>query len=217
MPGRRESLELLLWVRLTVAAVAGVAVGAVVLLAAHRPLPDSILTGYVAAAAVFAVPLLWTLMRVGPGETERYVHGMDPTTSETDLIVIVSSLASLVGIGVMLTTGGSAHSTRVAEGALAMAAVACGWLLIHLTYTLRYARQWYLAEPGCVDFNGEEEPTFADFAYLSFDLGMTYQVSDTNLKTGAMRRIVLRHTLLSYVFGTVIVASTLNLVIGLAT
>ena len=59
-------------------------------------------------------------------------------------------------------------------------------------------------------------PRLSDFAYLSFTLGMTYQVSDTDLKTPAVRRLVLRHTLLSYLFGTVIVAATINLVVGLA-
>lgn len=56
----------------------------------------------------------------------------------------------------------------------------------------------------------------SDFAYLAFTLGMTYQVSDTDLKTARLRRIVLFHTLLSYLFGTVIVAATINLVAGLA-
>jgi uncharacterized membrane protein len=66
-----------------------------------------------------------------------------------------------------------------------------------------------------VDFNQKERPQYSDFAYLSFTLGMTYQVSDTDISNKAIRATVLRHTLLSFVFGAVILATTVNLVAGL--
>lgn len=44
---------------------------------------------------------------------------------------------------------------------------------------------------------------------------MTFQVSDTDLQTSALRRLALRHMLLSYLFGAVIIAVTINLVAGL--
>ncbi|MDQ1394509.1 MAG: hypothetical protein QOF30_3486, partial [Acidimicrobiaceae bacterium] len=53
------------------------------------------------------------------------------------------------------------------------------------------------------------------FAYLAFTIGMTYQVSDTNLTSQEIRRTALRHGLLSYLFGTVIIAATINLAAGL--
>ena len=56
----------------------------------------------------------------------------------------------------------------------------------------------------------------SDFAYLAFTLGMTYQVSDTALRTSQVRKIVLAHTLISYVFGAVIIAASINLLAGLA-
>ena len=67
-----------------------------------------------------------------------------------------------------------------------------------------------------VDFPGGKPPDYADFAYLAFTVGMTFQISDTNLRTSSLRGIVLRHSLLSYVFGTVVVATTINLAISLA-
>ncbi|QIM22078.1 DUF1345 domain-containing protein [Phycicoccus sp. HDW14] len=99
---------------------------------------------------------------------------------------------------------------------LAVLAVAAGWLAVHTVYALRYARHWFVNEPGCVDFPGDGPPRLSDFVYLSFTLGMTYQVSDTDLRTPAVRRLVLRHTLLAYLLGTVVVAATINLVVGLA-
>jgi uncharacterized membrane protein len=66
-----------------------------------------------------------------------------------------------------------------------------------------------------VDFNQQEPPQYLDFAYLALTLGMTYQVSDTAIRSSAVRRTALRHALLSFLFGAVILASTINLVVSL--
>ena len=69
--------------------------------------------------------------------------------------------------------------------------------------------------PAGIDFNGDQLPAFRDFLYFSYNLGMTYQVSDTSVSSSAIRQVVLRHCLLSYVFGTSILATTINLVVGI--
>ena len=80
---------------------------------------------------------------------------------------------------------------------------------------LRYARVYYASPTPPIDFNQDEDPTFSDFAYFSFNLGMAYQVSDTDLKTLRVRRVVLGHTLLAYLYGTIVIAATINLVAGI--
>jgi uncharacterized membrane protein len=80
---------------------------------------------------------------------------------------------------------------------------------------LRYAVLYYSGSIGGIDFNQKDPPRFADFAYLAFTLGMTYQVSDTNLQSAQIRAAALRHGLLSFVFGSMILATTVNLVAGL--
>jgi uncharacterized membrane protein len=87
---------------------------------------------------------------------------------------------------------------------------------VHSLFTLEYARLYYEEPVGGVDFNQQERPTYRDFAYLAFTLGMTYQVSDTSIGSSAVRAVALRHALLSSVFGAVIIAATINLVVGLA-
>jgi uncharacterized membrane protein len=87
------------------------------------------------------------------------------------------------------------------------------WGVVHTVYMLRYAHLYYNPPRGGIDFNGDE-PNYLDFAYLAFTLGMTYQVSDTDIQDQTIRRTVLAHTLLSYVFGTVIIAATINIVAG---
>jgi uncharacterized membrane protein len=93
--------------------------------------------------------------------------------------------------------------------------VGLSWLLVHTVYTLRYAMLYYAGRDGGIDFNQTTSPRYSDFAYLAFTLGMTFQVSDTDLKTPAIRATALRHALLSYLFGAVIVATMINLVAGL--
>ena len=85
-------------------------------------------------------------------------------------------------------------------------------------YAARYAHLYYVTcQATGIDFNGPDLPAYRDFLYFSYNLGMTYQVSDTAVTNAAIRSVVLRHTLLSYVFGAVVLASTINLVAGIAT
>jgi uncharacterized membrane protein len=93
--------------------------------------------------------------------------------------------------------------------------VVLSWTLLHTLFTLRYARLYYEGADGGIEFNQTEPPSYGDFAYLAFTLGMTFQVSDTNLKTHLIRMTALRHGLLSYLFGSVILATMINLVAGL--
>jgi uncharacterized membrane protein len=100
--------------------------------------------------------------------------------------------------------------------AAGIGAIICSWGVVHTVFTLRYAGLSYTGPDGGVDFNETEKPVYADFAYLAFTIGMTYQVSDTALTAKAFRHTALRHALLSYLLGTVIIAATINLAAGLA-
>ena len=89
--------------------------------------------------------------------------------------------------------------------ALAIGSVALAWTSVHTVYVLRYARLYYSPPEGGIDFHGET-PDYVDFAYLGLTIGMTFQVSDTDLTGKRIRRVALHHALLSYLFGTGIVA-----------
>ncbi len=177
-----------------------------------------LLVGWIVGALAFCLPLLRWAFRLDASATADMFEDAEGGRTETDVIVVIAAIAGLGAVALMLLGKGSggAASGRVFEGLLSVLAVGAGWLAVHSIYVLRYARHYLVNEPGCIDFNGDDPPRLSDFAYLSFTLGMTYQLSDTDLKTPAVRRLVLGHTLLSYVFGTVIVAATINLVVGLA-
>jgi uncharacterized membrane protein len=99
---------------------------------------------------------------------------------------------------------------------VSVGSVAAAWAVVHTVFTLRYALLYYGGPDGGVNFNQKEDPAYADFAYLAFTIGMTYQVSDTDLQTRPIRATALRQALLSYLLGAVILAVTINLVAGLA-
>jgi uncharacterized membrane protein len=84
-------------------------------------------------------------------------------------------------------------------------------------FALRYARLYYTGTPGGIGFNQDIPPRYLDFAYLAFTIGMTFQVSDTDLQRPEIRATALRQALLAYLFGAVVLASTINLVSQLAT
>ena len=94
--------------------------------------------------------------------------------------------------------------------------VSLSWAIVHTVFALRYAHAYYTAPVGGIDFkSGEYEPDYRDFAYFAFTVGMTFQVSDTDVNSREMRHIVLRHALLSYLFGAVILGLAVNVIASL--
>ena len=88
------------------------------------------------------------------------------------------------------------------------------WTVVHTMFMLRYAHRYY-DDNGGFNFPDDEALTYLDFAYVAFTIGMTFQVSDTDVTTRNMRGLLLRHAALSYVFGTAIVGLTINVLGGL--
>lgn len=89
---------------------------------------------------------------------------------------------------------------------------------MNTVYTLRYADEHFRSKAGGIAFGDQdqhERPSYRDFAYVAFTIGMTYQVSDTTLRDTRIRHTVLAHAILSYLFGVVIVAGSVSLISGL--
>jgi uncharacterized membrane protein len=167
-------------------------------------------------AALAYVAYTWLIIgRMSPEQTGTHATREDPGRRATDIVTVVASLASLGGVVYLLAAGASKGVGADISAGLGITNVAASWLLVHTVFALRYAELYYTDPRGGVDFNQDEDPAYTDFAYLAFTLGMTYQVSDTDLRARAMRVTALRHGLLSYLFGAVILATTINLVAGL--
>jgi uncharacterized membrane protein len=208
--------------RAAVAVVAGALAGVAAGAALEWDYAASV--GWDVAAGVF---LAWTwsvIAGMDAAATAAHATREDPTRRSTQLILLAACVASLAGVGYLLVQAGSAQgSTQVLVAGVGVASVALSWLVVHTLFTLHYALLYYAAEAGGrsgadrgVDFNQQEPPRYTDFAYLAFTVGMTYQVSDTQLTTHLVRVTTLRHALLSYLFGSLILAATVNLIVRLA-
>jgi uncharacterized membrane protein len=202
MPARTQVLASLL-----VGVVAGVPVGVL------ESVGFGLLTAWDVAAAFYLLWVWTTIWSLGPEETGRRADHQDPTRAAADLLLLTAAVASLLAVGFVLAS--AAKATGVAEYvrlALGLGSVAVSWGVVHTVFTLRYARLYYTGDDGGVDFNQDQPPAYADFAYLAFTIGMTFQVSDTAIVVRDIRRTALQHALLSFVFVTGILATTINLV-----
>ncbi|MEU2616059.1 DUF1345 domain-containing protein [Micromonospora sp. NPDC007271] len=176
------------------------------------------LVGWDTAALAWLILVWRRLWRLDAAATARLALHEDPNRAVRDVLLLVACLVSLLAVGVLLTATRPIRSGVPLDlrGGLGVLSVVVSWFVVHTVFTARYARLYYGGRPGGVDFHQSEPPCYADFAYLAFTVGATFQVSDTDLSSAELRRTVLRHMLLSYLFGAVIVATTVNLLAGLA-
>jgi len=175
----------------------------------------AVIAGWAAACLVYVTWVWVSVWKLDGPTTKEHATLEDPGRRTADLVLILAAAASVVAVVYILVDARNLKGgAQLGVALLAIVSVALSWTLVHTLYTLRYARIYYRGGGG-IDFNQKEEPQYSDFAYLAFTLGMTFQVSDTDISSSYIRRTILHHVLLSYLFGTVIVAATVNLVAGL--
>jgi uncharacterized membrane protein len=200
--------------RLTVSVTVG-AIAAVLtmFLGSWRYAPS---VGWDAAGTIFCG---WIWLAIWPLSAEQTAYratAEDPARPIGDVITLGASVVSLGALGLVLVDAHHAiGAARLLLALLGVLSVAISWFSVHTIFTLRYALLYYQEPVGGIDFNQAERPDYRDFAYLALTLGMTFQVSDTNLRSSVIRATVLRHALLSYLFGAVILAAAVNLIAGL--
>ncbi|MBV9009524.1 MAG: DUF1345 domain-containing protein [Verrucomicrobia bacterium] len=135
-------------------------------------------------------------------------------------LVVIATCAAVFAVAFLIHEGKpDAQRHFTLNLLLALTTVILSWLLMHSVFGLRYAHNFYgdnLAKKcGGLQFPGEELPDYRDFTYFSFVIGMTCQVSDVQVTSREMRRLVLLHGVLSFAFNTIILALTINTVSSL--
>ena len=200
-------------VRLVVASGLGAVVFALTM--TLSPWQVAVLTGWDAASTVVVVWVLTATWTKTSADTARLATREDDSPAAADVMIISAAVASLVAVGFgLLEAADERGFMKGAVTVLAVASVALSWAAVQAIFMLRYARLYY-SEDGGIDFNEDADPDYRDFAYLAFTIGMTYQVSDTDLTSKPLRRAATQHALLSYLFGTVVVAMMINVVASL--
>jgi len=176
----------------------------------------AVLIGWDAAAIFYLGTTWWTVGRLDAEDSKRSAVRQDPSVPASELVLILAAIACLGGVGLALVKAGQVGGdTKAYLIVLAVASVVASWATVHTIFTLRYARLYYAGRAGGIDFNEQAAPSYLDFAYVAFTIGMTFQVSDTDLTTHEIRRTALRHALVSYLFGAVIIGMMINIVASL--
>jgi uncharacterized membrane protein len=198
-------------------------VAALVALALRQPVspPVSLLASWDAFVLCYLV-LGWMLI-AGTDETQTRLRAQryDPGGYVLFLLIVVAASASFVAIGFMVSgIGELPFWQRGMRLTLSVAALLLSWLLIHTAFAFHYAKLYYFLPTGGAEhhrglkFPDDDEPDYLDFAYYSFVVGMTSQVSDVAVLSRAMRRLTLIHGILSFVYNIAILAMSINIIGG---
>jgi len=197
---------------LVVSVLAGVVAGAAVVPIVGTG--TAALIAWVVAAAVFLVWIWAAVWGLPAADTAWLALREDGSRGIRDLVLIGISVGTLLTVAMVIFR---AHHNAPPQTFLGVASVVASWLVLNTVFALRYARLFYTEPRGGVDFNQHADPTYRDFAYLAFTIGMTFQVSDTSIGRTEIRATALGHALTSFVFDVVIIAITVNVVAGLST
>ncbi|MBT0768670.1 DUF1345 domain-containing protein [Kineosporia sp. J2-2] len=174
------------------------------------------LAALTAWTVAFAVLLTW-VWRIcwnrDAAATEELAEEENRSRS-TDVWVLLAAVASLAAVVVALVQSSSQQDAAVL---LSVLAVILSWALVNTVFAFKYARLYYLDEPDAkgIDFKQSQPPAYSDFAYLAFTIGMSFAVPEAEPASTRIRRVALGHALLSYLFGTGVLAVAINLVTNL--
>jgi uncharacterized membrane protein len=172
-------------------------------------------------AFAFAIlALIWMTVALTPQQEIRAVaQRQDVGRTVIFVFVIIVACAALFAVAFLIRSGKPEERHLSTHLLLALATIVLSWLLMHAVFGLRYAHKYYDDDAnsahkhaGGLKFPGDDLPDYRDFAYFSFVIGMTCQVSDVDVTLREMRRLVLLHGILSFGFNTVILALTINTV-----
>ena len=173
----------------------------------------AVLVAWIALASTFLASVAWSVHDLDAAGTCAAATAEDDSRNAARALMVFASMAGLAGVFFGLArTSSVSTGTEIALVATAIATVVTSWAVLHCVFMLRYAHLYYTDPIGGVEFPGDEEPSYRDFAYLAFTVGMTYQVADTDITQSNVRRTLLGHALLSFVFGAVIIAVSINVV-----
>ena len=178
------------------------------------------------AGVLVAIILLIGLRSAVPDMMKRIAAQQDAGKWTVLLLTLVAGSASLVAIaGEVPLIRSAAEFERIARIGLIIATIVLSWMFIHTIFALHYAHDYYSSASGGsaradvtskgLAFPGAAPPTYMDFVYFSFTIGMTFQVSDVQITDPAMRGLALTHGIISFFYATGILALTINMVAGL--
>jgi uncharacterized membrane protein len=168
--------------------------------------------------------LSWIVLIKRPvPEIRRLAKKDDGSAIFVSLLIVISSFASMFTVLLLILSQRDASSREDLYLPVAIAGMIFSWIMVHSIYAFHYAHMYYNDNkniPGKdaygLEFPGDTKPNYMDFVYFSFVIGCTFQVSDVEISSPRIRRVVLLHGLLSFTLNTFVIALTINLIAGLS-
>lgn len=201
--------------RLTCSVLAGVLAGT--LLPGALGWAVRVVSGWCVAATLL-LALAWVVIANSDVHRTRLrCRYEDPGRLLVWVVVVVGCFFSLFAAGGLLHNAHDVTARSQVLVGLCLWAVGCSWCLTHSAFTLRYAHLYYREDEngeGGLEFPGHQPPDDLDFAYFSFTIGTCFQTSDVTITDRIIRRTVLLHGVISFLFNTAILALALNLAFG---
>lgn len=155
-------------------------------------------------------------------DIRKYARKEDGSRTFVFVVILLACFASMLMVLLLMISDESRETDKVLYIPVAIAGILFSWGMVHTMFAFHYAHIYYdddedkvQKQAGGLEFPREEEPDYLDFAYFSFVIGMTFQVSDVEISARKLRRIALLHGLLAFMLNTFVVALTINLVAGL--
>ncbi len=199
--------------RLRVNVCAGVGLITGLVAAPFSPWQLSLLIGWVGLTGSLLAWIWSEIINCDAAATQARSTAEDDSRVTAVIVMVTASVVSLLGVGFGLAKARHVEfPMEITLTVVAVLSVMLSWCVVHSMFTLRYAHQYYIEPVGGIEFPGGTVPDYRDFAYFAFTIGMSFAVSDTNVTSQVVRRIALRHALVSYLFGAVIVGLTINVI-----
>lgn len=175
---------------------------------------------WVTFASTFIVTSVIIFFKLKVSEIEKKANDEDGSRIFVFISILLSSFASMLTV-LLLMLSDSMKTNQAVTVLVAILGIMVSWILVHIIFTFHYANMFYAKQSDItsddkpLNFPGNSKPDYLDFAYFSFVIGMTFQVSDVEIASQKIRRLALVHALLSFTLNTFVVALTINLIAGL--
>ena len=191
--------------------------------ALHWSKQESIIFAWLTFGLLYTLESVITMIRIPSRHIMMRAKYEDLGVWMQFVVLVMTCSTALIAI-IFWNSDNSSHFSKhgTLNGIIFIATVTLAWLVLHLSFTFRYAHLYYGDEnekysqhARGLDFPGEEHPDYFDFAYYSFTIGMTFQVSDVVIKSKGLRRLTLAHSLVAFLFNTILIAITINEIINL--
>ena len=178
-------------------------------------LPTRILIGWNTGVAVYLALTLIGIARFDIKRVRQRAAAQDDGAVAMLVLTVAAALASIAAIVAFLGGSEAGAATQGVNFALAAVTIVLSWCMIHTIFALHYAHEFYGAGAdrkfGGLAFPHDARPDYWDFIYFAFVIGMTFQVSDVQVTSKALRRLVVAHGIVSFLFSVAILALAVNI------